>query len=620
MNYHFYSRKKKKLNRLLKLLKSTRKNSVQFKKLILKIRKVATDLKRALSLPELRKVLGPAAVLLGMSFSTVNAQQFDLPVTNAFGAGQSSNYFFMPDLADLDGDGDLDIIGGNYNGLITYQRNSGTNAAPSFDPPQVTPFGLTPTYILAFPDFVDLDGDGDFDLMVGEYYGRFQYFENVGTSTTPQFTAPTVNPFGLSATYYLNQPHSADMDGDGDMDIISLENYGSFQYFENIGSPTNPQFAAPVANPFGLMPTPDNYFGELADWDMDGDMDYLSTEYYGDFQYFENTGTATAPQFAPPVKNAFNLIPQPYFGFPTSGDLDADGDLDLLMGTYAPAGVEYYENLAFPVGADNDGDGFPNTTDCNDADPNTYPGATEICDGKDNNCDGVVDEGFPQNMYYRDSDGDNYGNPNNSIVSCAATPPSGYVVDKTDCDDFNPFVNPGATEICDGIDNNCDGDIDEGVSFTHYLDADNDNYGDAAFPIVDCSAAPPTGYVSNPDDCDDSNPNINPGATDIPNNGIDEDCDGMDATTTANENQAAVMGLQVYPNPTASMLTVTAETDEEVTVSIFDQTGKLMMVEQRTSLKSDFTINVNGFAEGVYLLKLQDKDGNIGTRRFSVLR
>lgn len=689
MNYHFYSRKKKKLKRLLKKLNTTSKNTVQFKKLILKIKKVSTDLKRWLSLPELRKVLGPAAVFLGLSLSNVNAQQFDVPVSNAFGAGINTGYFFMPATADLDGDGDLDLMGGTYNGILVYQRNSGTAALPSFDPPLANQFGLTPTVNLAFPEFVDLDNDGDFDLLVGEYYGAFKYFENIGTASVPQFAPPQSNPFGLSSTVYFNDPDIVDIDGDGDFDIISGDYYG-FKYFENTGTATNPQFGAQVTNPFGLMPTYNAYyfFSDLADWDMDGDMDLITTEYYGDFVYYENTGTATAPQFAASVNNPFNLIPQSYFGFPTSNDMDGDGDLDILFGTYSGSGLEYYENLAFPVNTDNDGDGFPNTVDCNDADPNTYPGAPEICDGKDNNCDMVIDEGLPQNTYYADTDNDGFGDPNASIQDCSVNPPQGYVTDKTDCDDNNSFVfpgaveicdgldnncdgdidegvsythyldadsdgygdpassivdcnfnpptnyvsnaddcddgnanvNPGATEICDGLDNNCDGTIDEGVTYTHYLDADGDSYGDLANPLVDCNATPPANYVSNSDDCDDSNPNINPGATDIPNNGIDEDCDGMDSTTTANENQATAMGLQVFPNPTASLLTIVAQTDETVSLSIFDQTGKLISIEQQATLKNGKTINVDGFAEGIYLLKLQDKDGRVGTKRFTVIR
>ncbi len=99
--------------------------------------------------------------------------------------------------------------------------------------------------------------------------------------------------------------------------------------------------------------------------------------------------------------------------------------------------------------------------DCNDSNAAIHPGATEICDGIDNNCNGQIDEGV-KNTYYRDFDVDSYGNPATTTQSCSA--PSGYVSDNTDCNDSNAAINPGATEICDGVDNNCNGQVDEGCS------------------------------------------------------------------------------------------------------------------------------------------------------------
>ena len=110
---------------------------------------------------------------------------------------------------------------------------------------------------------------------------------------------------------------------------------------------------------------------------------------------------------------------------------------------------------------DNDGDGFAGVDDCNDADAAINPGAIEICDGVDNNCSGEVDEGVT-NTVYADSDGDGYGAAELSIESCDV--PSGFVPDDTDCDDTDATVHPGSMEICNGIDDNCDTVIDEGVA------------------------------------------------------------------------------------------------------------------------------------------------------------
>jgi PKD repeat protein len=159
--------------------------------------------------------------------------------------------------------------------------------------------------------------------------------------------------------------------------------------------------------------------------------------------------------------------------------------------------------------------------DCNDNDNTVYPGAPELCDGKDNDCDTQVDEGVT-NTYYGDADGDGYGNTSNSTQSCSQ--PQGYVSNNTDCDDSNASVHPGATEVCNGIDDNCNGQVDEGVTTTWYQDNDGDAYGNPAVSQQACSQ--PSGYVSDNTDCNDSNASVHPGATEVYNS-IDDNCNGQ---------------------------------------------------------------------------------------------
>ncbi|HNC98161.1 MAG TPA: putative metal-binding motif-containing protein, partial [Myxococcota bacterium] len=108
---------------------------------------------------------------------------------------------------------------------------------------------------------------------------------------------------------------------------------------------------------------------------------------------------------------------------------------------------------------DADGDGSPSTEDCDDTDPDIKPGGTEVCDGKDNNCDGQSDEGLEQTTWYMDNDADGYGDSATQMTGCAV--PQGSASQGGDCDDTNPLVNPTALEAADGLDNNCNGQIDE---------------------------------------------------------------------------------------------------------------------------------------------------------------
>ncbi len=151
--------------------------------------------------------------------------------------------------------------------------------------------------------------------------------------------------------------------------------------------------------------------------------------------------------------------------------------------------------------ADEDGDGYTFDVDCNDGDANIHPGATEICNTIDDNCSGTVDEDVTT-TYYADIDGDTFGDAGNTTEQCSM--PGGYVADNTDCDDNNASVNPAATEVCNAVDDDCNGTADDGLTFiTYYADADADGFGNNAVSSTTCDGAP-AGYIMDNTDCDDA--------------------------------------------------------------------------------------------------------------------
>ena len=220
---------------------------------------------------------------------------------------------------------------------------------------------------------------------------------------------------------------------------------------------------------------------------------------------------------------------------------DADASIhpnaEEIVGDGIDQNCDRYDDVVWFLDADNDGFGDPtkttiatrkpagyvsNDTDCDDSDPSSYPGATEIPgDTIDQNCNG---DDFI--YWYRDGDNDGYGRNSDSVYddSPLSNPPTGYAPYPGDCDDNNSAINPGATEITeDGIDQDCDS-YDNRMWFR---DGDKDGYGVESGMLI--AGPQPKGYVDNYLDCDDNAKGTNPGAIDLPADGIDQDCDGADS-------------------------------------------------------------------------------------------
>ena len=194
------------------------------------------------------------------------------------------------------------------------------------------------------------------------------------------------------------------------------------------------------------------------------------------------------------------------------------------------------------------------SSDCDDGDAGVHPGATEFCTGQDEDCDGTVDEddAADASTWYADSDSDGYGDAASTVTAC--NQPSGFVADSSDCDDQDNTINPVAAELCNELDDDCDGTIDEDDATdatTWYYDADGDGFGDPASGTLACEQ--PSGTIIDASDCDDSDSAVNPDASELCNE-LDDDCDG-----TIDEDDAVDAGTWYadndgdgYGDPTSS--------------------------------------------------------------------
>ena len=268
-----------------------------------------------------------------------------------------------PALADLDSDGDLDLIVGNADGNLSAFHNIGNRCKYVFEP---EPSNFNLDFIPggnSAPVFTDIDSDGDYDMFVGLGNGTLKGYNNIGTDSYPHWTEDNNLVLGIGDIGSYTQPAFADLDGDSDLDLfIGEKDECRINGFENISSSSNPLWS-PNSNFTTNIPVRTTCYSEVhaspsfADLDFDGDLDFAyawihtgcTNQWHVWISFFERTKTAGEPDWNYVKSIGLDLWPTRVFrNYPAFcfADLDGDGDSDMIVGN-EDGKVYWFENDAY---------------------------------------------------------------------------------------------------------------------------------------------------------------------------------------------------------------------------------------------------------------------------------
>jgi len=293
-------------------------------------------------------------------------------VTENFILSADMGSYSAPCFSDIDNDGDKDLFMGNDHS-VAFFRNTGTAASPQLTlvtdslPLNISNFNYTPA-------LGDLDGDGKKDMVVGYFaLAKLKFFKNTGTVQNPVFTF-TASQMDTMNLQQSSAPALADLDNDGDLDLLAGNSGGKLTYHRNIGTPQifNFQF---ISNNYMNVTVGNDAAPSLGDVDGDGDLDLLVGNRLGQMYFYRNTGSITSPNFEF-VTNSYAGIYAFQNSTPFIVDINGDSDPDVFCGN-TKGGLYYYENWDV-FGLQQIGTGIPEEFSLMQNYPNPFNPATKI--------------------------------------------------------------------------------------------------------------------------------------------------------------------------------------------------------------------------------------------------
>lgn len=269
----------------------------------------------------------------------------------------------VPTFCDIDNDSDIDFFTGQSLGTITYYENIGNSSSFSFK--YITDFWedliiISPAFNNRHGansiEFTDIDNDNDFDLFWGDLFSKGIYFiENIGTASDPSvIIVDSTYPANSS---YVSQGYNStrfvDIDNDGDLDMfISVlylsQNKNNFVFYENTGSASVPVFQRITDDYLTLVDAGGNSSIAFTDIDNDGDKDLFMGNDYSTISFYRNTGTSYQPSFSL-ITDSLPIISHSFNYAPAFADLDNDGDMDMLLGSYIRDSLWFFRNTGTPA-------------------------------------------------------------------------------------------------------------------------------------------------------------------------------------------------------------------------------------------------------------------------------